>query len=79
MGPYGNVVEAYMASKMISLTFTENFIRGKKPTFDVITVGPGYIVGRDDTVTEASNITKGTNDVAFGQILGHPLPIPVLR
>jgi nucleoside-diphosphate-sugar epimerase len=70
-------LEAYGASKIIAFQATETFIKEEKPQFDVITVGPGYIVGRDDTVTNASDITKGTNGHAFGQLLGHPMAQPL--
>jgi nucleoside-diphosphate-sugar epimerase len=63
-----------MASKVVALEATETFIREKKPTFDVINIGPGCVIGRDDTVTELTDITKGTNHVAMGQLLGEPLP-----
>jgi nucleoside-diphosphate-sugar epimerase len=63
-----------MAAKVLALQATEAFINEKKPTFDVINIHPGYIVGRDDTVTEAASITKGTNGLAFGQLLGKPAP-----
>ncbi|KAJ5781969.1 uncharacterized protein N7518_010452 [Penicillium psychrosexuale] len=76
-GPYSNVLEAYMASKALSLEATETFIKERKPSFDVINIGPGYIVGRDDTVTQADGICKGTNGFAMGQLLGKPIPYPV--
>ncbi|KAL1965833.1 hypothetical protein VTN77DRAFT_5154 [Rasamsonia byssochlamydoides] len=76
-GPYSNVLEAYFAAKVLAFQATEAFINEKKPAFDVINIHPGYIVGRDETVTEAKDITKGTNGLAFGQLFGKPAPFPV--
>ncbi|KAH8806109.1 hypothetical protein F5884DRAFT_903033 [Xylogone sp. PMI_703] len=76
-GPYQNVLEAYYASKILALNATEDFVKEKQPAYDVINIGPGYIVGRDNTVTDVSNITKGTNGVAIGHILGQPSPFPI--
>lgn len=45
-------------------------MKDRKPHFDVINILPALVLGRDDTVTEASNIAKGTNGLLMGPILG---------
>jgi len=70
-------LEAYIAGKALGLEATESFIQERKPLFNVINVGLGYIVGRDDTVTKADKICKGTNGFAIGQLLGQLAPYPV--
>jgi hypothetical protein len=40
------------------------------PQFDVINMLPSIFVGKNELVDEAKDILKGTNAVAFGQVLG---------
>jgi len=70
IGPYGSEFEAYAASKAIALNKTEEFIQTEKPSFDVINVMPSYVIGKNELVTDAKNITVGTNGAAFGPVLG---------
>ena len=48
-----------------------------KPSFDIINIEPVFVIGRDETVTEAANIVKGTNGVVMGPALGYPQPGPI--
>lgn len=65
-----------MASKVIALKEAEDFIHSRHPSFDIISIGPGFVIGRDRTVTEVAKITKGSNDIAFSQLLGKASPSP---
>ncbi|KAK5995411.1 Ketoreductase CTB6 [Cladobotryum mycophilum] len=76
-GPFTNGFEAYNASKALALQATEKFIAEKKPSFTVVNIEPTFIFGRDDTVTEAKNIAKGTNGLIIGPLLGRPHPGPM--
>lgn len=69
-GPYGNAFEAYAASKVRALIATKEFIKEKKPEWDVINIMPGFVVGDNEMVTEAAKINDGTVSAAFAQVLG---------
>ncbi|RFU79576.1 nadp-binding domain-containing [Trichoderma arundinaceum] len=77
-GPYGNSLFAYQASKALALQATEKFIAEKKPAFTIVNILPVFVVGRDDTVTEAANIAKGSNALLMGPLLGHARDQPLL-
>ncbi|KAL9136692.1 MAG: hypothetical protein Q9175_002091 [Cornicularia normoerica] len=76
-GPYEQGFEAYAAGKTKALRATKDFVRTEKPTFDVINVMPGYIVGKNELVTKAKDILSGTNRFAFAPILGHTSDTPI--
>jgi hypothetical protein len=40
----------------------------------VISIGTGIVIGRDNTITEASKIMKGSNFFAISQLLGEAAP-----
>ncbi|KAK1249473.1 hypothetical protein MKX07_002989 [Trichoderma sp. CBMAI-0711] len=76
-GPFTNVMDAYAASKSAAFNETKKFIAEKNPPFDVIHVLPLFVLGRDDTVTTAEQIVKGTNKILMAPLLGTPrAPIP---
>ncbi|PNP49642.1 hypothetical protein THARTR1_09653 [Trichoderma harzianum] len=77
-GPFASSVFAYEASKALAFQATEKFIADKKPAFDVINILPVFVVGRDDTVTDVSNIVKGSNGLMLGPLLGHARNDPLL-
>ncbi|MCJ1224573.1 hypothetical protein MMC12_001218 [Toensbergia leucococca] len=70
-GPYGHHFQAYCASKTLALNATTRFVETEKPAFDVINILPGFIIGKNELVTDAKDILNGTNGAAFAQILGH--------
>ncbi|KAL6872836.1 hypothetical protein J3F83DRAFT_713311 [Trichoderma novae-zelandiae] len=73
-GPFTNVVDAYAASKSAAFNETKRFVAEKTPQFDIIHVLPLYVIGRDDTVTTAEQIVKGTNKILMNPLLGTPRP-----
>jgi nucleoside-diphosphate-sugar epimerase len=77
-GPYGSPVNAYQVSKALAYEATNKFIADKKPAFSVVNIMPVFVVGRDDTVTDASNIAKGTNGFLMGPLLGHARDQPLI-
>ncbi|KJZ74902.1 hypothetical protein HIM_05633 [Hirsutella minnesotensis 3608] len=77
-GPFQTEMFAYEASKALAFQATEKFIAEKKPSFDVINILPVFVLGRDDTVTEAQNIAKGTNALLMGPILGYARDMPLV-
>ncbi|EGR51087.1 uncharacterized protein TRIREDRAFT_56700, partial [Trichoderma reesei QM6a] len=73
-GPFTNVMDAYAASKSAAFNETKKFVAEKNPPFDVIHVLPLFVLGRDDTVTTAEQIVKGTNKILMAPLLGTPRP-----
>lgn len=76
--PFTTDFAAYGASKALSYEAVQNFVKDRKPSFDVINILPTFVIGRDETVTEASRIAKGTNGLVMNPILGinRPYPLP---
>ncbi|CEJ82422.1 hypothetical protein VHEMI02486 [[Torrubiella] hemipterigena] len=68
--PFANQMVAYTSSKALSHQATNTFIADNKPAFDVINILPTFVIGRDETVTDAKNIGKGTNGLLMRPLLG---------
>lgn len=59
---------------------TREWMDTHKPVFDVINIQPTVVIGRDETITNAKDITKGTNNfvtgpLLLGSILGDEYPV----
>jgi nucleoside-diphosphate-sugar epimerase len=78
VGPFASSIFAYEASKALAYEATEKFIAEKRPAFSVVNIMPVFVLGRDDTVTDASNIAKGTNGLLAGPLLGHARDQPLI-
>ena len=76
-GPYASELQAYAASKKASLNATEVWLSEHKPQFDVVNLGPSFIMGRDDLDTSASGSIHGTNSVILRVALGDDAAQPV--
>lgn len=75
-GPFGGEFMAYAASKIRALNATERLLDERKPHFSVVHVHPGFVIGRNELVTDAKDITSGTNGTMFAQVLGVKSPGP---
>lgn len=70
-GPYNFEFEAYSASKAAALNETEEYIKRENPSFDLISIVPGWIFGHDELITSVKDFTAGsTNSVLAGLLLG---------
>lgn len=69
--PFANPFAAYTASKALSFQATDDFVAKHKPSFNIVRILPVYVIGRDDTVTDVSQIAKGTNGLVMGPLLGY--------
>jgi len=69
-GPYKNEFEAYASSKVQAFNSTMKLLAEAKPDFDVVHVHPSFVVGKDELVTKAEDVTMGTNGAALRQVLG---------
>ncbi len=70
-GPYSHVFEAYAASKVRALLATNDFVKEKKPEWDVINIMPSFVVGDNEMITDPKLIADGTVAAAFAQVLGN--------
>jgi nucleoside-diphosphate-sugar epimerase len=76
-GPFGFEFQAYSAGKAAALNASEAWMASHKPTFDVISIMPGWIFGRDELVTNVEGLRKGsTNSVLANLLLGNKEEIP---
>ncbi|PVH84716.1 NAD(P)-binding protein [Cadophora sp. DSE1049] len=69
-GPYSNPFEAYAASKVRALLATNEFVREKKPEWDVINIMPSFVIGDNEMITDPKLISDGTVAAAMAQVLG---------
>jgi nucleoside-diphosphate-sugar epimerase len=76
-GPYTFEFEAYSASKTAALNESEAWIKNHKPNFDLISIVPGWIFGRDELSTTVEDFKSGsTNSVLLGLLQGSQSDIP---
>lgn len=75
-GPYPDWVTAYAASKAQAFGASKQWMEEHKPLFDLINILPVFVLGRDETLSDPSQITKGANGVLMGPLLGHPSEMP---
>jgi nucleoside-diphosphate-sugar epimerase len=70
-GPYQYEFQAYSASKVFALNESEAYIKRENPDFDLISIIPGWIFGRDELLTKPEQfITGSTNSVLMAPLLG---------
>lgn len=69
-GPYSHMFQAYAAPKVRALIATQEFVKGKKPEWDVMNIMPSFVVGDNEMVTDPTKISDGTVAAAFAQVLG---------
>ncbi|KAJ9616635.1 hypothetical protein H2200_000354 [Cladophialophora chaetospira] len=71
-GPYANWAAAYAASKVRAFDATKQWCKEHNPSFNVINILPVFVLGRDETLTDASALLKGSNNVLLSPLLGNP-------
>ncbi|KAF2492715.1 NAD(P)-binding protein [Lophium mytilinum] len=67
--------QAYSASKIAALAATEAFVEMEKPRFEVVTVLPAFVFGRNEAAEELGSLMHGSNTIGFGQVLGNKMNI----
>jgi nucleoside-diphosphate-sugar epimerase len=77
-GPYPSDFHAYSASKIAALEATDNFVRDNKPHFEVISIKPSMVIGKNELITNAGEYIAGTNMIALGPVLGNKSPMKVV-
>lgn len=78
VGPYPNWLAAYAASKALAFEATKEWMAKHKPSFDLITIEPVFVLGRDDTATRPEDLFRGPNGTLLGPLVGHPQPEPTM-
>lgn len=48
-----------------------------KPSFDLITIEPTFVLGRDETAADVDGLLRGPNATLIGPLIGQPQPIPL--
>lgn len=77
-GPYANQFEAYWASKTVALNDSEAWMAQNKPSFDLISIIPGWIFGNDEQATTAEYFESATtNAILMGFLRGTVAPFPI--
>ncbi|KAH3910203.1 hypothetical protein HBI56_078620 [Parastagonospora nodorum] len=73
--PYDNTFEAYCASKIAALNESEKWLEQEKASisFDIVNIFPGFVIGRDELVTDAQDALRGTNRMVLGPVTGAEL------
>ncbi|KAH6609947.1 hypothetical protein Trco_003293 [Trichoderma cornu-damae] len=76
-GPYGFEFQAYSASKAAALNDSEAWVAENKPSFDLISILPGWIFGPDELCTTAEDFENGsTNSVLLNILRGTESSVP---
>ncbi|KAM0521947.1 hypothetical protein ACHAPE_002512 [Trichoderma viride] len=75
-GPYPNWITAYAASKALAFEATKEWMAKHKPSFDLITIEPVFVLGRDDSATTVEELFRGSNGMLLGPLVGHPQTRP---
>ena len=70
-GPYKDHTQAYNAGKAMALEAIANFMDVEKPSFDVINIFPGWVIGRNDLARDPTGTVTGSNSAALGHVFGH--------
>ncbi|KAH8817471.1 hypothetical protein F5884DRAFT_250887 [Xylogone sp. PMI_703] len=58
--PYESALQAYCVSKAAALNASEVFIRDNATTFDLISIIPSWIFGKDELVTDTNDMRTGS-------------------
>lgn len=73
--PFASEPHAYIASKSLAFQAAKDFMaQNEGLSFDLVHILPAFVIGRDDTVTDPSQIIKGTNGCVMPSLLGHARP-----
>lgn len=68
--PWGSLPSTYRAAKALALNATDKFLLEKKPHFTIVNVMPGYVLGRNELVTDAEKLIDGSNAIPLSIVNG---------
>ncbi|KAK9324466.1 hypothetical protein V1517DRAFT_351301 [Lipomyces orientalis] len=72
--PWGDYSSTYRASKVLALDATDRFLAERKPHFSIVNIMPGYVVGANELVSDASSAGAGSNGVVMAVVMGQKSP-----
>ena len=68
-GPFDGVFPAYAASKIAALNEAEAWIEREKPSFDVVHIHPGFVIGANELATSTKELATGTPAAAIAHLV----------
>lgn len=73
-----DVFEAYTNSKTIAYEAAIDFVKDRKPSFDLVHILPGYVQGANELNETAGDMHNGSNSATMGTALGTIIDSPKL-
>jgi nucleoside-diphosphate-sugar epimerase len=73
-----NRFEAYSTAKILALEAVEQFEAKNTLHFDIVTIFPGFVIGRHELAHEAKALLNSSNAFALNIALGQKSPFPLL-
>ncbi|RDW67082.1 hypothetical protein BP5796_09831 [Coleophoma crateriformis] len=71
-GPYQDDKDAYRASKAIALNQSEAYIQSERPDFDIVSIIPGWVLGKNELLVHPDQMALGgSNSMLLSPLLGH--------
>ncbi|KAL7940225.1 hypothetical protein V8C42DRAFT_356381 [Trichoderma barbatum] len=67
--PYRSELEAYCVGKAAALNATETYMRDHTTAFDLISIMPSWIFGKDELVTDTKGLRTGSTLALIGGLL----------
>ncbi|OAL45527.1 NAD(P)-binding protein [Pyrenochaeta sp. DS3sAY3a] len=71
-------IEAYAVGKSHALAASERFVENEKPQFDLISILPSMVIGKNELSTSKGQIEASTNSVVIGPLIGRRAEMPSL-
>lgn len=77
-GPFVAPIEAYAVAKSHALAASERFIEEKQPAFDIVSILPSMVIGKNELNTKKEDLQTGTNSAVIGPLIGVASETPFL-
>ncbi|EMT70497.1 hypothetical protein FOC4_g10008958 [Fusarium odoratissimum] len=77
-GPFANAMDAYGVSKAAALAATERFKEEEKPHFEVVSILPSMVTGKNELNRTPEDVGKGSNGTTLGVLLNNKSDTPSL-
>lgn len=74
-GPYPTLQAGYSASKARAFNEAEAWVQRERPEFGVLSVHPGWVIGRDEGKADVAGVMSGTNTLVLGLCKGEKRPM----
>lgn len=74
--PYAHPLIAYAQSKIESQRRAESWMAERKPGFDLVSLFPAYVIGRDELATSTADLMKSSNSMILRLATGATQPGP---